>query len=241
MRQQCCKAVSSECSGLQIILVQCHTVRWCLQRFMEELETSWGFGPCWRSSCRSTMCHLQPRPHDAVLGWDLVTVRVIWLPWTHCHVQESSLQWFDTMSCCEQSSEDSVVINSWVWSATVLAVAFRRCYREPQGVLRKYPRHRGSSDRAAFFQSAVVELWWACSQLTGAPRAVVICFKVCCAFTNSLLLTLIVTWLFELLLPFCQLEAVGPLSLTSGINHAFPPRELLLFVSLFLDAWAEIV
>lgn len=236
MRRQCCKAVSSECSGLQIILVQSHTVRWCLQRFMEELETSWGFGPCWQSSCRSMMCHLQPRPHDAGLGWDLVTVRVIWLPWTHCHVQESSLQWFDTMSCCEQSSEDSVVINSWAWSATVLAVAFRR-YREPQSVLRKYPRHRGSSDRAAFFQSAVVELWWACSQLTGAPRAVVICFKV-----RRVVQTLsCLPWLWRGYLSYCQLEAVGPLSLTSGINHAFPPRELLLFVSLFLDAWAEIV
>lgn len=30
------------------------------------------------------------------LDWDLVTVRALWVPWTHCHVQESSLQWFDT-------------------------------------------------------------------------------------------------------------------------------------------------
>lgn len=64
----------------------------------------------------------------------------------------------DTMSCCKRSSQDlyAVVIKSWTWSATVLAAAFRRCYR-------KYRPHWDSSDRAAFFQSAVVELWWACA------------------------------------------------------------------------------
>ncbi len=38
--------------------------------------------------------------------WDLVTVEVIWVKWTHCHVQETSLRWFvlralwhDALSC----------------------------------------------------------------------------------------------------------------------------------------------
>jgi len=36
-----------------------------------------------------------PHPKDALLDWDLVTVEVIWVKWTHCHVQETSLRWFE--------------------------------------------------------------------------------------------------------------------------------------------------
>ncbi len=35
-----------------------------------------------------------PHPKSALLDWDLVTVEAIWVKWTHCHVQESSLRWF---------------------------------------------------------------------------------------------------------------------------------------------------
>ncbi len=30
-----------------------------------------------------------------LLDWDLVTVEAIWVKWTHCHVQETSLRWFE--------------------------------------------------------------------------------------------------------------------------------------------------
>ncbi len=36
-----------------------------------------------------------PHPKGALLDWDLVTVEVIWVKWTHCHVQETSLRWFE--------------------------------------------------------------------------------------------------------------------------------------------------
>ncbi len=36
-----------------------------------------------------------PHPKGALLDWDLVTVEAIWVKWTHCHVQETSLRWFE--------------------------------------------------------------------------------------------------------------------------------------------------
>ncbi len=36
-----------------------------------------------------------PHPKAALLDWDLVTVEAIWVKWTHCHVQETSLRWFE--------------------------------------------------------------------------------------------------------------------------------------------------
>ncbi len=36
-----------------------------------------------------------PHPKGALLDWDLVTVEVIWVKWTHRHVQETSLRWFE--------------------------------------------------------------------------------------------------------------------------------------------------
>ncbi len=35
---------------------------------------------------------LSPHPKGALLDWDLVTVEAIWVKWTHCHVQETSLR-----------------------------------------------------------------------------------------------------------------------------------------------------
>ncbi len=37
----------------------------------------------------------KPNPKGALLDWDLVTVEAIWVKWTHCHVQETSLRWFE--------------------------------------------------------------------------------------------------------------------------------------------------
>ncbi len=36
-----------------------------------------------------------PHPKGVLLDWDLVTVEPIWVKWTHCHVQETSLRWFE--------------------------------------------------------------------------------------------------------------------------------------------------
>ncbi len=36
-----------------------------------------------------------PHPKSALLDWDLVTVEAVWVKWTHCHVQETSLIWFE--------------------------------------------------------------------------------------------------------------------------------------------------
>jgi len=40
-----------------------------------------------------------PHPKDALLGWDLVTMRAILVQWTHCHVQETNLKWHGALSC----------------------------------------------------------------------------------------------------------------------------------------------
>ncbi len=36
-----------------------------------------------------------PHPKGALLDWDLVTVEAIWVKWTHCHAQQTSLRWFE--------------------------------------------------------------------------------------------------------------------------------------------------
>ncbi len=56
---------------------------------------------------------------------DLVTVEVIWVKWTHCHVQETSLRWLlcDMVHYPAGSSirrSYTVVIKGWTWSATIL-------------------------------------------------------------------------------------------------------------------------
>ncbi len=38
---------------------------------------------------------IPPHPKGALLDWDLVTVEAIWVKWSHCHVQETSLRWFE--------------------------------------------------------------------------------------------------------------------------------------------------
>ncbi len=69
------------------------------------------------------------------MDWDLVTVEAIWVKWTHCHVQETSLRWFElcghaALSCWKYIRRwYTVVIKGWTWSATILryTVAFKRC------------------------------------------------------------------------------------------------------------------
>ncbi len=59
------------------------------------------------------------------IDWDLVTVEAIWVKWTHCHVQETSLRWFElcdgALSCWKYIRRwYTVVIKGWTWSETIL-------------------------------------------------------------------------------------------------------------------------
>ncbi len=87
-------------------LQNCLNSSW--HRFNKVLETFLrDFGPYWHDSitvsadliksaahpwCESPV---PPHPKGALLDWDLVTVEDIWVKWTHCHVQETSLRWFE--------------------------------------------------------------------------------------------------------------------------------------------------
>jgi len=56
-----------------------------------------------------------PHPKDALLGWDLVTVGTILLQWTHCHVQETNLKWFEPIwNQFEMIILLEVAIRGWV-------------------------------------------------------------------------------------------------------------------------------
>ncbi len=77
-----------------------------------------------------------PHPKGALLDWDLVTVEAIWVKWTHCHVQETSLRWFELCDMVHypagSTSEDgcTVVIKGWTWSATILSRLWRLNYAQ---------------------------------------------------------------------------------------------------------------
>ncbi len=86
-------------------LTNCLNSSW--HKFNEVLETFLSyFGTYWHESimqmlqiCRHAhpWCNspIPPHPQGALLDWDLVTVEAIWVKWTHCHVQETSLTWFE--------------------------------------------------------------------------------------------------------------------------------------------------
>ncbi len=80
-------------------------------------------------SCTSMMwISRSTTSQNALLDWDLVTVEAIWVTWTHYHVQETSLRWFEL---CDKYIRRwyTVVIKGWTWSATILreAVVLKRC------------------------------------------------------------------------------------------------------------------
>ncbi len=62
------------------------------------------FCPYWHDSITQLLQICWLHIHDAnlpfhhkcaLLDCDLVTVEAIWVNWTHCHVQETSLRWFE--------------------------------------------------------------------------------------------------------------------------------------------------
>ncbi len=79
-------------------LQNCLNSSW--HRFNKVLETFLrDFGPYWSAdlSAAHSWCEspVPPHPKGALLDLDLVTVEAIWLKLTHCHVQETSLRWFE--------------------------------------------------------------------------------------------------------------------------------------------------
>ncbi len=62
-----------------------------------------------RSCCKSPV---PPHPKGALLDWDLVTVEAIWVKWTHCHVPETSLRWFELCNMMHYPAGNS--IRRWV-------------------------------------------------------------------------------------------------------------------------------
>ncbi len=83
-------------------LQNCLNSSW--HRFNKVLETVLrDFGPYWHHAVAADLsaahpwCEspVPPHPKGALLDWDLVTVEAIWVKWTNCHVQETSLRWFE--------------------------------------------------------------------------------------------------------------------------------------------------
>ncbi len=92
---------------------KCYFIVWCTifvyilfdvsNKVLETLLRD--FGPYWHDSItvaadlssghpwRESL--VPPHPKAALLDWDLVTVEDIWVKWTHCNVQETSLRWFE--------------------------------------------------------------------------------------------------------------------------------------------------
>ncbi len=113
-------------TGLFILLVPGWTPFWlqnCLNslwhRFNKVLETFLrDFGPYWHDSITHLLQICRLHIHDAnlpfhhiPLDWDLVTVEAIRVKWTHCHVQETSLRWFelcDIVHCPAGSSHQKM-------------------------------------------------------------------------------------------------------------------------------------
>lgn len=63
-----------------------------------------------RNCCKCVSCTsmMPPHPKRALLDWYLVTVEALWVQWTHCYAQETSLRW---LKLCDmvQSSHQKIV------------------------------------------------------------------------------------------------------------------------------------
>jgi len=57
-----------------------------------------------------------PHPKGALLDWELVAVEAIWVQWTHCHVQETSLIWFELCDMARCSAGSSCQKMGTLWS-----------------------------------------------------------------------------------------------------------------------------
>ncbi len=103
-------------------LLNCLNSSW--HRFNKVLETFLrDFGPYWHDSITQLLQIYRLHIHDAnlpvpthpkaaLLDWDLVTVEAIWVKWTHCHVQETSLRRFEICDMVHYPAGSS--IRRWV-------------------------------------------------------------------------------------------------------------------------------
>ncbi len=131
--------------------------------------------------CTSMMrISVPPHPKGALLDWDLVTVEAIWVKWTHWHVQETSLRWFELYEsgrlwrlnnaqlvlrgpkCAKKISPThyttTTSLNHWDKAGWIHAFMFFKPNSEPPP-----QKNRDSSEQATFFQSSIVQFWWACA------------------------------------------------------------------------------
>ncbi len=177
------------------------------------------FGPYWHDSitqllqiCRLHIheLNLTFHPKGALLDWELVTMETIWVKWTHFHVQETSLRWFELCDMVHYpagSSHQKMVHCShkgmdMVSNNTQVSCGFKQCSigtKGPKVCQENIPRtitpppawtvetrqdgsmlscslhqiltlpseccsrNRDSSDQATFFQSSIIQFWWACA------------------------------------------------------------------------------
>ncbi len=102
-------------------LQNCLNSSW--RRFNKVLETCLrDFGPYWHDSitqllqiCRLNIQDVNLRSttsQSCSIDWDLVTVEAIWVKWTHCYVQETSLRWFELCDTVHYPAGSS--IRRWV-------------------------------------------------------------------------------------------------------------------------------
>ncbi len=87
-------------------------------RFNKVLETFlWDFGPYWHDSIMQLLQICRLHIHDVnlpfhhipkVLYWiEIWWLEAIWGKWTHCHVQETSLRWFELCDMVHYSAGSS--------------------------------------------------------------------------------------------------------------------------------------
>ncbi len=104
-------------------------------------------------------------------------------------------------------------------------------------------RNQDSSDQETFFQSSIVQFWWAFANCSlsflflddrSAPLYFFCCCShllqglTCCTFRDALLHTSVINeCLFELALPFYQFEPVWPFSSDLWVTHRTAPRWIL--------------
>ncbi len=92
-------------------------------RFNKVLETFLrDFGPYWHDSITQLLQICRLHIHDVnlpfhhipkVLYWiEIWWLEVIWVKWTHCHVQETSLRWFELCDMVHYPAGSS--IRRWV-------------------------------------------------------------------------------------------------------------------------------
>ncbi len=89
---------------------------------------------CCRLSATHPWCESPVPPHPIMVYW--IEIWWLWRPrvkWTHCHVQETSLRWFELCDMVHYPAGSSIRRSvhcshkGMTWSATILDLVFKRC------------------------------------------------------------------------------------------------------------------